>query len=115
MGDPLIQSLLISLVLSLVLELLMALLWGVRGWRDILLVALVNFMTNPPVVLTHNLIRLETPLAFTLALEAAVVALEGLCYKLSGRTIKRPFLFSLSANAFSYLTGLLLLKFIYGG
>lgn len=115
MANLLVESLVISLALTLVLELILALIWGARGWRDILIVLLVNFMTNPPVVLTHNLIKLETPVVFTVILEVIVVALEGLCYKLCTRTIKRPLLFSLAANAFSYLSGLLLLNYIYGG
>lgn len=115
MSNPLVQSLLISLALTLVLELLAALCWGLRSWRDIFLVVLVNFMTNPPVVLTHNLIRLESPVVFTILLELAVVAVEGLCYKYSGRSINKPMLFSLITNAFSFLSGLYLLKILYGG
>ena len=55
MGNEIISSLVTSLALTLVLELLFALICGIRRWREILLVILVNVMTNPPVVLTHNL------------------------------------------------------------
>ena len=40
-----------SLALTLVLEELFALLWGLRGRRELTVVALVNILTNPPVVL----------------------------------------------------------------
>ena len=40
-----------SLALTLVLEELFALLWGLRGRRELTVVALVNVLTNPPVVL----------------------------------------------------------------
>ena len=39
------------LALTLVLEELFALLWGLRGRRELTVVALVNVLTNPPVVL----------------------------------------------------------------
>ena len=114
MEYQLVESLAVSLALTLTLEILLALLCRVRGWHNLLLVALVNLMTNPPVVLTHNLLLLDAPIAFTIILEAVVVALEGLCYKLCGKGIKRPYLFSLGANAFSYTAGLVLLHF-FGG
>lgn len=115
MANPLIYSLVVSLALTLALELIMALIWRVKNWHDILLVVLVNVMTNPPVVLTHNLIMLDTPLIFTIVIEAVVVALEGLCYKYKARSIKKPFVFAISANAFSYISGLFLMRLIYGG
>ena len=115
MGNEIISSLVTSLALTLVLELLFALICGIRRLRDILLVILVNVMTNPPVVLTHNLMRLNSPVFITIALEAAVVAIEGFAYKYSASSIKRPFLFSFGANVFSYLLGLLALHIYNGG
>ncbi len=115
MANPIIYSLVVSLALTLALELIMALIWRVKDWHDILLLVLVNVMTNPPVVLTHNLIMLDTPIFFTIAIEAMVVALEFLCYKYRARTINKPFVFSLSTNAFSYISGLFLMRLIYGG
>lgn len=115
MQNQLIESLVISLALTLAFELALALLCRIRGWRELLLVVLVNFMTNPPVVLTHNLMKLETPLYLTLLLEALVVVLEGFCYKLGAPSLRRPFLFSLGANALSYTGGLIVLHFVNGG
>ena len=115
MQNELLQSLLISLALTLILELDLALLCKIRDWHDLLLVFLVNLMTNPPVVLTHNLIRLGTPIVFTIVLEALVVVLEGLCYKYIARSIKHPYLFSAGANILSYSVGLLILRIVYGG
>ncbi len=101
-------SLGVSLALTLGFELLFALLWGLRG-RDLVLCVLVNVLTNPPVVLCALLWRsfgpgpgwLPVPL-----LEAGAVLTEGYFYRRNGERVRRPFLFSLCANAFSYVLGL---------
>ena len=101
-------SLGVSLALTLAFELLFALLWGLRG-RDLILCCLVNILTNPPVVLCALLWRnyvqgpgwLPVPL-----LEAGAVLTEGYFYRRNGEQVRRPFLFSLCANAFSYGLGL---------
>ena len=41
----------VSLTLTVVLEEGFALAWGLRGRRELALVALVNLLTNPPAVL----------------------------------------------------------------
>jgi len=92
----------ISLGLTLLLELPLAVLWGVRRHRDIQLAVLVNVLTNPAVVL---LCGLGCPV---LPLEAAAVAVEGICYRACGEDIRRPYLLSLCANVFSYSIGLVL-------
>ena len=101
-------SLGISLALTLAFELLFALHWGLLG-RDLVLCILVNVLTNPPVVLCALLWRsygpgpgwLPVPL-----LEAGAVLTEGHFYRRNGEQVRRPFLFSLCANAFSYGLGL---------
>ena len=100
----------LSLGLTLLFELPFALLWGLRG-RDLLLCALVNLLTNPPLVFLVLCWRhfgpgpdwLPVPL-----LEAAAVLVEGHFYRRDGEAVRRPFLFSLCANAFSYAMGLLI-------
>ena len=47
-------SLVMSLALTLVLEELVALIWGLRGQQELGTVALVNVLTNPPVVFLHH-------------------------------------------------------------
>ena len=44
----------VSLLLTLLLEEGFALLWGLRGRRELTLVALVNCLTNPTVVLLYH-------------------------------------------------------------
>lgn len=109
MEGNLFCSLALSLGLTLVLELGFALLWGV-GRRDLPLVALVNVLTNPVVVLCHTLAAWYLPGALvqiTLALELGAVGTEGYLY--CGRSqIKLPWCFSLCANLFSFTVGLLL-------
>ena len=106
--NPWLLSLGVSLALTLAFEGLFALLWGLRG-RDLLLCCLVNVLTNPPVVLCALLWRsfgpgpdwLPVPL-----LEAGAVLAEGYFYRRNGERVRRPFLMSLCANAFSYGLGL---------
>lgn len=98
----------VSLALTLGFELAFALLWGVRGKRELGLAALVNCLTNPPVVLLHytavSLWRWpEGPVTFVL--EAAAVVVEWRCYRAFSEQIKRPFLFALLANLFSFGAG----------
>lgn len=104
----------ISLTMTLILELTYAFLWGLRGRHNLFLVILVNVLTNPIVVFLHYwcLYRSELNIGIvTLFLEAGAVLTEGLCYRKLGRKIERPFLFALSANAFSYAMGELINSF----
>lgn len=115
MQHDMILFLLISLSLTLVFELLFSLSFKIRGAYDLTLVFLVNFLTNPPVVLTYNILERSPsfpPFIIILLLETAAVLIEGICYKFFARSIRRPFLFSLGANTFSYLAGLLILHVI---
>ncbi len=98
----------LSLGLTLAFELGFALLWGLRG-RDLVLCALVNLLTNPPVVFCALLWRYYGPGPAWLPvplLEALAVLTEGRFYRRDGESIRRPFLFSLCANAVSYALGL---------
>ena len=69
-AELLIRSLIVSLALTLMLELGFALILGVRGRRNLALVALVNVLTNPPVVLLCSLF--PSPL-LTIAAELSAV------------------------------------------
>ncbi len=98
-----------SLVMTLVLELGFALLWRVER-RDLPAVVLANVLTNPVVVLCCHAAAWLAPgflAAAVPALEAGAVAVEGLIYRRRSR-IFRPWVFSLCANALSFLTGLLI-------
>ena len=102
-------SLAVSLALTLALELLFALLWGVKR-QDLPLVALVNVLTNPVVVLCYTAAGLYLPVALlpvTLALEVGAVLVEG--YLFTTRSdIRLPWLFAVCVNLFSFTVGLLL-------
>lgn len=107
-----IKAWLISLAMTLVLELSYALFWGIRDKHDLRLTALVNVLTNPVVVFVYYFIRFRhLPVHYgwvTLIMEVLAVTAEAVIYRKAARTISRPWLFSLSANAFSYAMGELL-------
>lgn len=110
-----IWTLLISLGLTLFFEIFFCLFFKIRNVHDLALVVLVNIITNPPVVLLHYLLSQKTQLPqvlIVLVLEIAAVMVEGLYYKRYAKKINRPFLFSVGANAFSFLTGLIIQQLI---
>ena len=104
-----IQGWVISLTLTLILELAYAGFWGVREKHDLILAILVNVLTNPIVVFVYYFVRFRRlPVNYglvTLVMEILAVVTEALLYQKNARTIRRPWLFSLSANAFSYAAG----------
>ena len=108
-----LRSLALSLGLTLLLEIPAALILGLRRKEDILLVGLVNVLTNPIVVLILNLFFIFTasppPWFLILPLEVFAVLTEGFIYQkgLSYRRI-HPFFLSLILNGISYFGGLLL-------
>ena len=96
-----------ALALTIFLETLFALLWGIRG-RGLQLVFLMNLMTNPGANLLYQItVALFgwSPWLVTAVLESAVVLAEGLCCK---QVIRRPWLFALLVNSFSYGTGVII-------
>ena len=99
----------ISLAMTLVLELGYARLWGVRGGHDLMLTVFVNVLTNPIVVFVIYYSRIKrfggNRGLLTAGLEIFAVVTEALLYRRFSRSIRRPWLFSLSANAFSYAVG----------
>ncbi len=110
MGTEMVYSLLLSLTATLILELGFALLCRVRSPRDLLLVVLVNVLTNPAVVLLNRLClnnNILSPWVVVIILELVAVVAEAACYKLRGEKIPHPLLFSLGANSFSYAIGLM--------
>lgn len=92
----------VSLGLTLLLELPFVYLWGLRSRHDLTLAVLVNVLTNPAAVFLHGL---GVP---ALPLEAAVVLVEGGCYRFRGERIRHPWRLALWANVFSYSVGCLL-------
>ena len=105
------------LVLTLVFECGAALLLGVREKPDLITVALVNVMTNPPAVLcmflTGFFLGRSVRIPVEILLEVLVVVAEGLIYK---KLLKydriRPMLLSLILNGVSYGLGQIVNLFV---
>ena len=103
----------IALLLTILLEGLFGAVWGVKGGRNYIIMLLANLLTNPLVNAIHIYFAYEMKLdglamaIITVLLEIAAVIAEWLVYK-SRTDIKKPFLFSLSANGFSFLCGILI-------
>lgn len=105
-----LKILAVSLLLTLLFEGGFALLWGLRGKRELTLIALVNILTNPAVVLAHHTAvgRFGWPqVPVTAVLELGAVLVEGWWLDRCSEQIGRPFLFAWLANGFSYGLGLL--------
>lgn len=108
-----IKSMGIALLLTIFLECLFGAIWGVKGGRNYIIMLLANLLTNPLVNIIHIYFAYEMRLdgqvmiIITALLEISAVTLEWLVYK-SRTDIKKPFLFSLSANGFSFLCGILI-------
>ena len=96
----------ISLALTWVLELPASFVLGVRG-KDLLLVFLVNLLTNPAAVLASTLMR-DGFLA-QIFIETVVILVEGWYYETYGRSSRRPYLCAAVCNLFSYFIGKILL------
>lgn len=106
----------VSLAMTFVLEEAFALAWGIQGRKELALVALVNILTNPPAALLyHTAVTVggKAGLPITLAVEIAAVLIEWRCYKAYSEQVKRPFLFSLLANGFSYGSGIVLNRLLF--
>ena len=111
MNGEIINALALSLALTLICEAGFYFISGKRDKKDLLLVILVNLLTNPAVVLVYWLAVLYTnlnPGVVKIPLELFAVLTEGYYYKKYGSGFKRPFLFSAAANAFSFGIGALI-------
>ena len=110
-----VRSLAVSLILTLVFETGFFLMVGKRNKKDLLLLVMVNVLTNPVVVSSYwlavfylNWSRVLT----TIPLELFAVLTEGFYYKKYGMDFSRPYLFSIAANAFSFGAGVLIQRLL---
>jgi len=110
MNQAILTLLAISLLLTLVLEIGFFLLVGKRDKKDLLLVVLVNVLTNPVVVLLYWLTGGNV--LILILLEVFAVVTEGYYYRKYGQSFRRPYLFSFGANMFSYWLGVLIQMFL---
>lgn len=101
----------ISLFLTIILELGLGLILGIRTKDNILLLVLINIITNPVVVLIYYIgrtILTQNLWCLTLVLEVSAVIVEGYYYHRYGRGVKQPWLLSAGLNLFSYSVGYVL-------
>lgn len=115
MTAAIISSMARALMLTLIFEMTFSLLCKIRDKRSFLVIGLVNLLTNPLVNAIYHAASANVNgimlAAVTAVLEIAAVITEGLIYK-DMTDIKKPMLFSLGANMFSFGLGLIIGKFI---
>lgn len=102
----LLEMFLISLGLTWLIELTIAAFFGLRDKKSMLLVLLVNLLTNPAAVLICHLGIPELPV------ELAVMAVEAFVYTSFSKDkrwqITHPVILSVSANVIAWFAGILL-------
>ena len=103
--NELFLKLVISLLLTLVTEFPVAFLFQAKG-KDLLLVFLVNILTNPAVVLVSTLAGDKVSLQ--MILEGMAILAEGFYYNKYSTYMRKGFLCSFCCNLVSYGAGLLL-------
>jgi len=109
--NDLIYHLLISLILTILIETTAAFVTGIRDRSGLLLVVLVNVLTNPVVVLSYYIGRIfivRNLWCLVLILEGAAIITEGYCYQRYLERCRHPWIFSVGLNMVSYLIGLIL-------
>lgn len=106
-----IKYLLLSLVLTIVIEVPLAALIGIRKKKDLLLVLLVNIVTNPVVVLSYYTLARVTSWnlwGIKAVLEVLAIACEAWYYDRYGTKIKHPIGIAVLLNAISFGIGCVL-------
>ncbi len=101
----------LSLGLTIVIEGSVALVFRMKG-RDLVLLVLVNVLTNPAVVYLNMLFGGIFPEAWVfwwqIPLEIAAVVVEGVLYFKLSRSLRSPWMFAVIANVLSYGMGLII-------
>ena len=108
-----IESLVISLILTLIIELGVVIVLGIRNKKDLLLVILVNTLTNPIVVYFTNISLILNSQLILIAviaiLEISAFLVEGFLLKkyLNNKKIQ-PYLLSFLMNLISFSGGIII-------
>lgn len=110
----------ISLVLTLIIESAVARVWGLKTKKEMLLVLLVNILTNPTAVfcawLFNGLLGSNCSFGFQCVIEVIVVIVEAKVYssfaREEGWNIKKPLQFAIIVNMVSWLSGVVIQYFI---
>lgn len=116
LGIFLLKMFFISLLLTELIELGVACVMGVRSRGGLLIVGLVNMLTNPAAVAGAWIAKLYLPdvpgLGIQLPIEVLVIIAEAAVYRVFGAeekwTLRHPVRLSLAANAVSWMAGILL-------
>lgn len=111
MGYQLLGTLGISLGMTILFEELFAVALRIRNKRDLLLVCLVNLLTNPIVVLGYYLAVYYTswnPTLVKIPLELLAISVEAYYYTTRGQKFLHPVWFALAANLFSFSVGMII-------
>lgn len=95
----------LSLLLTIIIEVAVAFAFRIKG-KDLLLVILVNVLTNPVAVLLSVLTGDKK--CVQLLIELVVIFTEGCYYKKYSAKLKHGLLFSATANGISYSLGILI-------
>lgn len=109
----LVVVMIISLVLTIIIEEIFAFFVGNRTKRDLILVLLVNVITNPMVVYLYHAINHyfnADMRVVTVGLETAAILIEGTYYESYGRSIRYPYWLAIGANIISYGMGQLMIN-----
>lgn len=115
-NQNIIISLIVSLLVTIIIELIVARLFGFRKKHELLVVVLINLITNPVLnylILLKNYTatnyQTEALSPFVVVLEIIIVIIEWLLlrFALNNKSTKL-FLFSLVANACSFLMPVIL-------
>ena len=106
----------ISLILTIIIELSIARVWGLKTKKEMLLVLLVNILTNPAAVfcvwICNGYLGSEFSFLFQCVMEFIVVVVEAKVYsgfaREEGWNIKKPLQFAIAAKVISWVSGVML-------
>lgn len=107
-----------ALFITIFLESVCLWCWHRATKRNLLMLLLINIITNQLLLIIMTVARLKVGyvqvMYIELFLEAIIVIAEALIIKSAIKDIEHPFLFSLSANLLSYVGGRLLVHCLTG-
>ena len=112
----LIKTFAIALILTVIVEEILALIMGFRAKLELVIILLVNTLTNPLMMLYYTFIRSKCPdlngVLLQLPGELLVVIIEAYVFKKMGKTkdycFDHPILLSIALNVTSWMIGILL-------
>lgn len=110
----------VSLILTIIIESVVARIWGLKTKKEMLLVLLVNILTNPAAVfcvwIGNSYLGSPFDFLFQCIIELGVVVVEGKVYSSFAReeawNIKKPLQFAFIVNMISWLSGVVIQYFI---